>query len=157
MKKIAVILLLIFSFSVTTIQSGPSGFVCPATELKSKIKPLLKPDYKYDSSKITRITYKAEKQLKEIEIPLFIGEKYKFIFNTAELPEDVVINVYNKKAGKKNRDLLYSNKEEMEKNGNQEIFTFTPDRSRTMYINYEIPSTSTMKQGCVVFLLGYRG
>ncbi len=128
---------------------------CDSVALKKEIKPLLKPDYHYDSSKITRITFKNKKQLKEIEIPLFIGERYRFIFNTKALPQDVSIKIYNKKAGAKKRKLLFSNEEYLQKG--ETIYTWEPAKSRKMYLDYEIPATTdTIKRGCAVFMVGYR-
>ena len=153
MKKPFISLFLTLTIVFGTTQALQSTFVCPSTDLKNEIKPLLKPDYKYDSSKITRIKAKGDSAVTEVEVPLFIGEKYKFIFNTAQLQSDVVISVYNKKAGKGNRELLYSNKNEM--GGGKTNFEWEPEKSKTMYINYEIPKGTT-GDGCVVFLLGYR-
>jgi hypothetical protein len=153
MKKPFISLFLTLTLIIGTSSALQTTFVCPSTDLKNEIKPLLKPDYKYDSSKITRISAKGDSSLREVEVPLFIGEKYKFIFNTAQLQKDVIINVYNKKAGKGNRELLYSNKDQID--GKKSTFVWEPDKSRTMYINYEIPKGTT-GDGCVVFLLGYR-
>ncbi|MEQ8324324.1 MAG: hypothetical protein RIC15_10625 [Vicingaceae bacterium] len=155
MKKSILSLLLTFSIIIGSAEELQTAFVCPSTELKNEIKPLLKPEYKYDSSKITRIKIKGQEgKVTEVEVPLFIGEKYKFIFNTAELQEDVVISVYNKKQGKSNRELLYSNQND--KDGKKTTFTWEPEKSRTMYINYEVPKDAGISEGCVVFLLGYR-
>lgn len=137
--------------AVTLAQADLS---CDAKKLKGEIKGELKPDYKYDSSKITRIVYKDKEQLKEVEVPLFIGEKYRFVFNTKSLPKQVEINVYNKKAGMKKRKLLYSSSKEKDTDN---IFVWEPEKSRKMYINYKVPPGSAADQrGCVVFLLGYK-
>jgi hypothetical protein len=153
MNKTFISLFLTLTIIFGTTKALQTTFVCPSTDLKNEIKPNLKPDYKYDSSKITRIKARGDSSNKEVEVPLFIGEHYKFIFNTAQLQSDVVISVYNKKAGKNNRVLLYSNKDE--KGGDKTTFEWEPEKSRTMYINYEIPKGTT-GDGCVVFLLGYR-
>ena len=154
MKRFIFTSILVLSVIIGTSSPLQSNFVCPSTQLKQDIKPLLKPDYKYDSSKTTRIYLKKDEQIKEIEVPLFIGEKYKFIFNADELPKDVNIAIYDKKIGKKNRTLLYSNKEDKE--AGKKNYTFEPEKSRTMYINYEVPGSTEPEGGCVVFLLGYR-
>jgi len=154
MKKPMLSLMLTLLVIIGTSKALQTNFVCPSTQLKNAVKPMLKPDFRYDSSKITRINNSGEAKVTEVEVPLFIGEKYKFIFNTSELQDDVVISVYNKKIGKKNRELLYSNKEEMD--GKAATFQWEPEKSRTMYINYEMPKTDAASQGCVVFLLGYR-
>ena len=154
MKKPLLSLILTFLVIIGTTKALQTRFICSSTELKNAVKPMLKPDFRYDSSKITRINNSGEAKVLEVEVPLFIGEKYKFIFNTSELQEDVIISVYNKKIGKKNRELLYSNKEQMD--SKESTFQWEPEKSRTMYINYEMPRTGSPSQGCVVFLLGYR-
>ena len=133
---------------------GQADLSCDAKKLKGDIKGELKPDYKYDSSKITRVIFKDKSQIKEVEVPLFIGEKYRFVFNTNSLPKPVEINIYNKKAGSSKRKLLYSSSKEKDTDN---IFVWEPDKSRKMYINYKIPAGSAAdERGCVVFLLGYK-
>lgn len=153
MKKPIISLILTLTLIIGTSSALQNTFVCPSTDLKEEIKPMLKPDYKYDSSKITRIKTMGDSSVNEVEVPMFIGEKYKFVFNTAQLQKDVVISIYNKKSGKENRELLYSNRKE--KGSQKTTFEWEPGKSRTMYINYEIPKGTT-GDGCVVFLLGYR-
>ena len=154
MKKFLLTSCIVFSFIVGTSTPLQSNYICPSTDLKNELKPKLKPHYKYDSSKTTRILSKNEKQVKEIEVPLFIGEKYKFIFNAKELQDGVKINIYDKKIGKKNRELLYSS--ESDNAAENGVFEFEPEKSRTMYIDYDIPATEQASRGCVVFLLGYK-
>jgi hypothetical protein len=43
-----------------------------------------------------------------------------------------------------------------DKDGKKTTLLFEPDKSRTMYVNYEIPTGATVSEGCGVFLLGYR-
>jgi len=127
--------------------------VCDATLLKKDLKRELRPDYKYDSSKTSRFTYKTKVQAKEIEVPLFMGEKYRFLFNIAGVPEDVKVEIYNKKLGHKKRKLLYS----LDKKEGQDIYSFEPTKSRKMYINYTIPESSEVElKGCMIFVLGYK-
>ncbi len=126
---------------------------CDATTLKKELKRELRPDYKYDSSKTTRFTYKTKVQAKEIEVPLFMGEKYRFLFNTSGLPVGVKIEIYNKKLGHKKRKLLYT----LEQKDDQHIYAFEPVKSRKMYINYTIPESSEVElKGCIAFVLGYK-
>ena len=63
---------LIVFLSTTSFQNG--DILCDSKTLKEKAKSALGP-YKYDSSELTRIIYKKTETVKEIEIPLFIGEK----------------------------------------------------------------------------------
>lgn len=150
MKKITPYILLVLTVSLFAFQIAQE---CDATALKKELKRELRPDFKYDSSKTSRFTYKAKVQGKEIEVPLFMGEKYRFLFNTAGVPEDIKIEIYNKKLGHKKRKLLYS----LDKKEGQHIYSFEPKKSRRMYINYTIPEISEEElSGCMIFVLGYR-
>lgn len=128
---------------------------CVAADLKNELKPLLKPEYKYDSSKITRILYKKDAFQTGIEVPLFMGEKYRFLFNTAGLPKDVEINIYDKKPGNKNKKALFTLSEVKE--SGKHLYSFEPEKSKKMYIVYTIPAVEEEDlKGCLVFLLGYK-
>src|ERR1035437_10114601 len=67
--------------------------------------------YTFDMSKLTQIVYKAKPWLKEIEVPLFIGEKYKMVFNTEALPKQIVVSIYNRDKDSKKRKLLFTTKD----------------------------------------------
>ena len=126
---------------------------CDAAALKAELKRELRPDYKYDSAKTSRFTYKSTVQAKEIEVPLFMGEKYRFLFNTIGLPADIKIEIGNRPLGHKKRKVIYS----LEKKESQHIYIFEPNKSKKMYINYTIPKSSeTDLRGCMVFVLGYK-
>ncbi len=127
---------------------------CDATALKNELKRELRPEYRYDSSKSSRFTYKETPQIKEIEVPLFMGERYRFLFNTSCVPEGIDVKIYNKSMDKKNRTLLYT----MESIDDQKIYTFEPEKSRKMYINYIIPGRASESEmnGCMIFVLGYQ-
>ena len=151
MKHTYIILTLIIVF-VTSVAFQVTE-VCDATALKKELKRELRPEYKYDSSKTSKLTYKSKTQVKEIEVPLFMGEKYRFLFNTAGLPENIKVEIFNKKIGHKKRKLLY----QIEPKSDQHIYTFEPKKSRKMYINYTIPETSEEElKGCMIFVLGYK-
>ena len=150
------IILIIGIFSTAAIQISEE---CDATALKKELKRELRPDYKYDSSKTSRFTYKNKTQLKEIEVPLFAGEKYRFLFNTSGLPQDIKVEIYNKPKDHKKRKLLYS----LEQKEGIYIYAYEPSKSRKMYINYTIPvsasSAATAEdamRGCMIFVLGYK-
>lgn len=127
---------------------------CDATALKNILKDKLKPEYKYDSSKTTRFYYKTKPQQKEIEVPLYLGEKYRFLFNTEGLKGDVKIEIFSKPFGHKKRKLLYS----LEQKEGQNIYTFEPQKSRKMYINYTIPKVeeATTIRECIILVVGYK-
>lgn len=128
---------------------------CDAMELKSVLKKELKPDYKYDSSKTTRFIYKTKTQLKEIEVPLYMGEKYRFLFNTDGLTSDSVkVEIFSKPLGHKKRKLLYS----IDNKSDENIYLYEPQKSRKLYINYSIPKVDkpTITKDCLVLVIGYK-
>ena len=152
MNRLVQILLITFLVISTAFQVAEE---CDTMALKKELKDLLKPDYKYDSSKTTRFYYKTKPQQKEIEIPLYRGEKYRFLFNLSGISrEGVKVSIYNKPFDNSKRELLYELKPEPGKM----IYTFEPDKSRKMYINYAIPEVSetTETRDCLVFVLGYK-
>lgn len=153
LKYLILILISVMTF-IGFSQTAPKEIpdFCTSTETKKRCKEALSP-YGYDASKTTKITFKHKPQLKELEIPLYMGEEYRFVFNVEGLPQDVDINIYDKKYEAKNRKVLWSSKDQA---GGDE-FIFDPEKSRKMYINYIIPPTDgEIKKGCVVMVLGYK-
>jgi hypothetical protein len=151
MKKISLPIALAVSIFVSlSFQSG--DILCNSKALKEKASALLDL-YKYDSSELTKIIYKNKESVKEIEVPLFIGEKYRFVFELEALPKHVEVQVYNKDKDAKNRKLLFSSKEM----GDKTEFQFEVSKVRTVYVDYIIPpSESGAQTGCAVFMLGYK-
>ena len=153
MKNIIVITLLSF-FSISSIKAQESAS-CDATTIKNEMKAELKPDYKYDSSKITKYTTSADFQGKEIEVPLFEGEKYRLVFNITDANKNFQVYVYSEKAGTKDRKALFALKNVREEGKN--VYTYEPDGQTKLYITYVIPpSLEGVKESCVAFMLGYK-
>lgn len=145
------LLLAVAFFTLTAQTSSEVTDYCTSSVTKKKAKQALAP-FKYDGSKTTRITFKYVDQRKELEIPLYFGERYRMVFNREGAPQQVDISIYNKSHTQKGRELLWSSKDQPA--GDQ--FVFEPKRARKMYVNYDIPSTNdTIKKGCMVMLLGY--
>ncbi|HTL82296.1 MAG TPA: hypothetical protein VL651_11350, partial [Bacteroidia bacterium] len=99
--------------------------------------------------------YKKKETLKEIEIPVFIGEKYKFVFNTAGLSRDVKISLYNKDKEAKNRKELFS----FSSTDGEKIKSYIPEGGKThFYVDYDLPavSDSLPPSECMVLMLGYK-
>lgn len=148
--KFIVVALSIVSFSSLIAQETVE---CDATGLKATLKPFLMPVYKYDSSNITKFTFKAERQGKEIEVPLFSSEKYRLLFNASTTP-GLEIYIYDKPMGRSNRTLLYASKS---KNNKEGLYSYDHETSAPVYITYILPgSENVTSSGCVVFLLGYK-
>ncbi|MCI5055750.1 MAG: hypothetical protein MRY83_06555 [Flavobacteriales bacterium] len=129
---------------------------CLGAETKTKCRKALFPEYKYDAAKTTKITFKPKKQFKELEIPIYIGEKYRLIWSMEGLPQQIDVEVYDKKYEAKSRDVLFTTRS-MSKEDKQFI-TFDPKKPmRRLYIDYLIPpAEDSVKKGCVVFTLGYK-
>ena len=121
--------------------------------MKGLLKKELKPDYKYDSAKTTRFYYKTKKQVKVLEIPLYRGEKYKFLFNTEGLTKDIGIQIYTKPLDNKKTEMLF----ELKPTADKTIYEFEPEKSRKMYLVYKIPAVEnpTQQKDCMVMVLGY--
>ena len=126
---------------------------CNSAEAKKACKKALKPGFEYDAAKSTKFTFKNKKQFKELEVPLYMGEKYRFVFNTEGLPQQIDIEIYDKRYESKKRELLFSSRTFEE---NTKEYIYEPEKSRRVYIDYIVPPTNdTIKKGCVVFALGY--
>ena len=129
------------------------GDTCDAKALTEKTQVQLKP-YIYDMSKLTHIGYKEKEWLKELEVPLFIGEKYRLVFNTESLTKQIVISIYNRAKDSKKRKLLFTTKDAP---ADKREFVFDYAMARQAFINYEIPAGDpTVSGGCLVFMLGYK-
>jgi hypothetical protein len=153
-KSIFIFFISLIAFAFTNQQDDGIEDTCDSTEIKKKCKEALKPDFQYDASKATKFTFRNKKQFKELEVPLYIGEKYRFVFNTEGLPQPVDIEIYDKKYESKKRDLLFSSRNLP---ADTKEFSFEPEKSKTVYIDYIVPPTDdTLKKGCVVFALGYK-
>ena len=151
MKKLSVYAAAIVSLFFFSFLQNNGPVDCDPKGLKDKAKAKLDP-YEYDSGKITKLKHTGKDQVKEIEIPMFVGEKYRLAFNLSALKKNVEINIYNKDKDSKNRKLLFSNKEKFEKE-----FTFEVSRVRHVYIDYSVPAGNNGEDlGCAVFVLGYK-
>lgn len=149
LKPLLSVLILV---GLTSIQGGDT-ILCNVKALKEKAENLLDP-YKYDSSELTKIIYKKQESVKEVEVPLFIGEKYKVIFVTEALPKAVEIQIYNKDKESKNRKLLFSSKDA---GSDKKDISFDISMVRHIFIDYVVPPVEIGSySGCVVFAVGYK-
>jgi hypothetical protein len=152
MKRFLTTLLsFILLISTTSFQTG--DVLCDVKALKEKAKEAINP-YKYDSSELTRIIYKKKESVTEVEVPLFIGEKYRFAFVLEALPKTIEVQIYNKDKDSKNRKLLFSSKD----GGiDRKEFQWEISKVRHVYVDYVIPPTETgTYSGCAVFMVGYK-
>lgn len=137
---------LIFSLS-----SSINSESCDSKTLKKEGITELNPFY-YSASKVNIINYDYKASRKEIEVPLFKGEKYKLVFNKKGLPKDVVIDIFEKDKSHEGRSAVFTSE------GNtSDILSYSPKKSKKLYVRYTIPEAKGMKEsGCIVFILGYQ-
>ncbi len=145
-------MVIVLSLTSAAIQQAVT---CDQKALKDAAREKLDP-FKYDSGKVTQLRYKNKVQMKEIEVPVFIGEKYRMVFNTTALTKDVVISVYNKDKETKNRKVLWTSKNSP---AGTKLHVFEPDNAKfKFYVDYDMPAVTDTVTGqeCVVFMLGYK-
>jgi hypothetical protein len=138
----------------TTIQTQDN---CDKKAITTACKKKMEP-FKYDSQKFTKINFTKKAQQLEVEVPVFIGEKYRIVFNTSGLPKPVSINIYTKDKEAKKREAIFTNKEVK---AGETVLVFDAPRARKMYIDYDVPADSTASptqklSGCVAFMVGYK-
>lgn len=145
-------LVILVSLTGAAIQQAVT---CDQKALKDAAREKLDP-YKYDSGKVTQFHYRNKAQIKEIEVPVFIGEKYRMVFNAEAVTKDVVISVYNKDKDTKNRKVLWSSKSSPP---GTRIHIYEPDNAKfKFYVDYDLPAVTDSVGGteCMVFMLGYK-
>lgn len=131
-----------------------SSGVCDGSSIKAELKQELKPDFRYDSSNITPFKASGEFQGKKIEVPLFGGEKYRFVFSTKGASKNFQIYISNKKDTKSGK-FLYSLKEHREEG--KDIYIFEPEKAEKLYITYIVPpSLDEPTDFCASFMIGYK-
>jgi len=142
---------MIVSLTCAFIQTSDT---CDTKTLKDNAKAALDP-FKYDSGKVTRLYYKKKTQVKEMEVPVFVGEKYRIVFNTEGISRDVSISVYSKDKDSKNRAALYT----VKATPAEKIHIYEPKGAKfKFYVDYDLPavSDSLPPSECLVMMLGYK-
>jgi hypothetical protein len=125
-------------------------------EIREEVRLLIRP-FKYNLAKTTTISFKRYPQLLRIIIPIYSDQEHRIIFSTKGLPQDVIINVYDKPKGEKRRKTLFTS------NPGEPINTFelpAEYKESYMFVEYSIPPTeaedrSVTRRGCVVMMMGY--
>jgi hypothetical protein len=146
------VMVIVVSLTSAAIQEAVT---CDQKALKDAARAKLDP-FKYDSGKVTQLRYKNKAQVKEIEVPVFIGEKYRMVFNAEAVSKDVIISVYNKDKETKNRKVLWTSKSSAP---GTKMHVFEPDNAKfKFYVDYDLPAVadSIIPQECIVFMLGYK-
>lgn len=133
---------------------------CDVKELKDTCKNYLDRPYRYDASNIILIQFKRKAQVKEVELPMFLGEHYKLIFNTYALPPGIQIDVYNKDENHDKRKSMFS----LNSSDTKKVYVYEPEGLHTkLYVDYIIPQAHNQStddspdvMGCGVLVVGYK-
>ena len=155
MKKILIISFigLLFAYAFTPIQTAEN---VDKNALSASCRKKMEP-YKYDSQKFTRINFSDKQQQLEVEVPVFVGEKYRVVFNTSSMPAapPIAINIYTKSKDSGKRDPIFSNKDVPA--GSTEL-VFDAPRLRKMFIDYDVPAVPGDQKlsGYIIFMVGYK-
>ncbi|MFI5150431.1 MAG: hypothetical protein ACHQRM_11910 [Bacteroidia bacterium] len=153
MTKLRIILLSLFCVTLFASFEGNDANECDTKALKDKARKAMEP-YKFDAAKLMKISNRAGEYMKELEVPLFIGESYRFVFNAEALKTPIGIEIYNKDKDNKHRKLLFSSKEG---GADKKEFVWNYENSTKVYIDYTIPAgTDGSFNGCLLFMLGYK-
>ena len=141
----AIAIALVFSSGSLTAQQ------CKVKPIVKSCMPMMAP-FQYDSYVVKEIVYGKTPKKESLDFQVFSDEEYKLVFGQTSLPKEVGITIYGLEKGKKK--ILYF--DESGKKSSQ-TFNFTPGRSGTYYIEYEIPATDQPNQkGCFVVLIGVK-
>lgn len=116
--------------------------------------------FHYNCANYVAVKFIRKEQVKEIEIPIFSGEAYIFIFNSYNLAPGVKIDVWNKPQKDTKRENLFSCKS----TDAQKINRFMPKKKLRdhVYIDYTIEAHPAVKDdspengGCGMLVVGYK-
>jgi hypothetical protein len=147
MKK----LIFLFAAGLFVLTADHAFAQCKVKPIVKSCMPQLDP-FQYDSYVIKEIEYGKTVKKETLDFEVFSDEEYKLVFGQTVLPQEVSITIYGMEKGKKK--ILYF--DESGKKSAQ-TFNFTPGRSGTYYIEYEIPAaTAPGQKGCFVLLIGIK-
>lgn len=143
---------LVTALAGTTLIFNTALFAqCKVKPIVKSCMPLMEP-FQYDSYVIKEIAYTTKAKKETLDFQVFSDEDYKLVFGQTILPKEVGITIYGMEKGKKK--ILYF--DESGKKSSQ-TFNFTPTKSGTYYIEYEIPAlTDANQKGCMVVLIGVK-
>lgn len=142
-----------FIFSITALLLLSAGGKMCDKQKREMLKKELKPYYYSSMKNMSVLTSDKKDYHHEVRVPLFSGEKYRFVFNIEGISEHVNINIYNKPKGEKRRKLVYSTESA---GSGQSMYVFQPKVSDPLFIDFHFEKTETIEQGCIMMMLGYR-
>lgn len=109
--------------------------------------------YELDSYAVRDVVLLPKKnQKEEIQFTVFAGRKYKLIFCTTGLGEQLEMSIYDKPKGNKYRRKVFDNSNVIE----NDFCFFEPSKLGTYYIEYDVPPSGTelTKRAKIVMLIG---
>jgi hypothetical protein len=153
MNKVFFGILGLFCLILFASFAGNEGTDCDTNTLKDKSRKAMEP-YKFDAAKLMKISSRKEEYMKEIEVPLYSGESYRFVFNAESLKNMIGIEIYNKDKDSKHRKLLFSSKDA---GADKKALVWNYEHSTKVYVDYIIPAGENGAfNGCLLFMLGFK-
>jgi hypothetical protein len=153
MNKLLIAVLGFACLTVFGAFEGSDSTQCDTNALKDKSRKAMEP-YKFDAAKLMKISTRGTEYMKEIEVPLFAGENYRFVFNAEALKSSIGIDIYNKDKDSKHRKLLFSSKEA---GADKKEYVWEYSKSTKVYVDYVIPAGENGSfNGCLLFMVGYK-
>ena len=154
------IITFIFLVAMRLFALGQAFEHCDVKELKDTCKNYLDRPYHYDASNIILIQLKKKSEVKEVELPMFIGESYKLIFNTYALPPGIQIDVYSKDINHESRKSIFS----CSSSDTKKVYIYDTEHFHSkVYVDYTIPASKDKSAddspdvvGCGVLVVGYK-
>ncbi|NNM93989.1 MAG: hypothetical protein HKL88_00830 [Bacteroidia bacterium] len=116
--------------------------------------------FHYDCANRVDVKFIRKEQVKEIQIPIFSGEEYLFVFNTYALAPGVKIDVWNKPIEDSKRENLFS----VKSSDAVKVNRFMPKKKLRdrIYIDYTIEAHPTVSDsnpengGCGMVVVGFK-
>jgi hypothetical protein len=150
------VLAVVLASSFTGRKDAGINDACKRSEAIQSVKKEMVP-FRYERTTTTNITFKNYDQVREVAIPLFFDNTYKFVVNCEGLPFDIKVEVYDQPMGMRNNPVKI-----MESTDKQ--FTFELDETylkSRVYVNYVVPALEdtedrVIQKGCVVLASGYK-
>lgn len=116
--------------------------------------------FHYDCANKMSVNFIRKEQVREIQIPIFSGENYLFIFNTYDLAPGVKIDVWSKPIQDEKRENLFS----VKSSDAVKVNRFIPKKKLRdrIYIDYTIdahanvPDSAPENGGCGMIVVGFK-
>lgn len=154
--------LLLLLLVVTSISYGQDEFISTVNKAKADLRSELD-TLQYDGTQVTYFKYRDQTYYKGVQVPVFLRDRYYFLFSGAAANEKVSIEFYDKPPESNNRLLLFEIKNISEDEAfinindlreRMKVYGESPDDLRSVFVDYKIKKGKG-DRGAIVLVLGY--